>query len=137
MALIILAVCLCCIAVWLGGGTPRHYRFRSCQGQGWRRAFPAASKKQIREFLALFSEAFAFRDSDKLKFSPGDNLLQIYRRLHPQRWLPDALEFETLAADLKQRYALDLNALWSDQLTLGELFDRTLHAPQKRQTASS
>ena len=101
---------------------PRPYRFRNCEGRGWRRTFPTASKDEIRSFLLMFVSAFAFADKDKLKFRPDDKILDVYRSLYPSRWLPDALEFETLAYDLKKQYALDLETIWSDDLTLGELF---------------
>ncbi|WP_295994000.1 hypothetical protein [Rugamonas sp.] len=103
---------------------PRPYRLRSCEGQGWRRTFPTASKEEIRSFLLLFVSAFAFSDKDKLKFGPDDKILDVYRSLYPSQWLPDALELETLANDLQKRYALNLESVWSDDLTLGELFIR-------------
>ena len=101
---------------------PRRYRFRSCEGRDWRLTFPAESKDEIRSFLLLFASAFAFADKDKLKFRPDDKILDVYRSLYPSRWLPDALEFETLAKDLQNRYELKLESVWSDDLTLGELF---------------
>jgi hypothetical protein len=110
------------ISVKYGPSLPRPYRFRSCEGRGWRRTFPTASKDEIRSFLLVFVSAFAFVDKDKLKFRPDDKILDIYRSLYPSRWLPDALEFETLANDLQKRYALKLDSIWSDDLTLGELF---------------
>ena len=70
----------------------------------------------------MFVSAFAFADKDKLKFRPDDKILDVYRNLYPSLWMPDALEFETLTYDLKKQYALDLETIWSDDLTLGELF---------------
>jgi hypothetical protein len=113
------------ISVKYGPSLPRPYRFRSCEGRGWRRTFPTASKDEIRTFLLLFVSAFAFADKDKLKFRPDDKILDIYRSLYPSRWLPDALEFETLANDLQKSYLLKLESVWSDDFTLGELFTRT------------
>lgn len=110
------------ISAKYGPGLPRPYRFRSCEGRAWRRTFPTASKDEIRSFLSLFVSAFAFADQDKIKFRPDDKILEVYRSLYPSRWLPDVLEFETLANDLQKRYALKLEAVWSDDLTLGELF---------------
>lgn len=110
------------VSVKYGPSLPHPYRFRSCEGRGWRRTFPTASKDEIRSFLSLFVSAFAFADKDKLKFQPDDKILEVYRSLYPSQWLPDALEFETLANDLQKRYALKLEAVWSDDLTLGELF---------------
>lgn len=110
------------ISVKYGPSLPRPYRFRSCEGRDWRLTFPAASKDEIRSFLSLFVSAFAFADKDKLKFRPDDKILDVYRSLYPSRWLPDALEFETLAKDLQKRYELELESVWSNDLTLGELF---------------
>lgn len=112
------------ISVKYGPRLPPPYRFRSCEGRGWRRMFPTASKDEIRSFLLLFVSAFAFADRDKLKFRPDDKILDIYRSLYPSRWLPDALEFETLANDLQKRHALKLESIWRNDLTLGELFTR-------------
>jgi propanediol dehydratase small subunit len=108
-----------------GGLLPKSLRSRSCQGEGWRAAFPAASKQQIRELLSLFVSAFGFYETEKLKLSPNDPLLQIYRSLHPHRGQADALEFETLVEDLSRKYRVDLVAVWREDLTLGELFAHT------------
>jgi hypothetical protein len=106
----------------LGASLPRLYQSRRCEGRSWREAFPKASKDEIRTFLLLFVSAFAFSDKDKLKFRPDDKILDIYRALYPSRWMPDALEVETLARDLHARYKLELDLIWSDELTLGEIF---------------
>lgn len=104
------------------GRMPEVYLRRSCQGTGWRRRFPSAPKERIRAFLSLFVESFAFAAGDKLKFSPDDKLLDVYRALYPNRWLPDALELETFAKGLESRFGVRLEALWSEQITLGEVF---------------
>ena len=98
------------------------FRTRASQGRLWRRAFPWASKRQIREFLAVFAEAFAFRDTDKLKFRPDDQLLGIYKTLHPSKWLSDAAEIRKLASELRARYGIALEEVWDEHMTLGALF---------------
>lgn len=90
--------------------------------QGLAQAFPNAPKAEIREFLALFVDAFAFPNEEKLKFSPDDKILSIYRALYPSRWMPDALEVETLAKYIEAKYGLPFASVWSENLTLGELF---------------
>lgn len=112
------------VSVLLDGGMPKAYRARQCQGELWRRRFPEASKQSIREFLALFTSAFAFKEKHALKFAPQDELLAIYRALYPSRLMPDTLEFETLNDDLKAKYKISLGELWNDHLTLGELFSK-------------
>jgi hypothetical protein len=104
------------------GQLPNPLRTRTCQGRQWRRAFPSASKKQIREFLSVFTSAFAFRDADVLRLRPDDQLLSIYRALHPSKWLANAVEFDTLADDLRTRFGVVLEDIWDERLTLGALF---------------
>ncbi len=72
--------------------------------------------------MALFVGAFAFPDKEKLKFGPDDKILSIYRALYPSRWMPDALEVETLAKGIESRYGLSFLRVWNENLTLGELF---------------
>jgi hypothetical protein len=110
--------------LWLKFGTslPKRYRSRKCEGARWRSAFPQATKDDIREFLSLFTSAFAFRDSEKLKFSPNDRVWEIYRDLYPNRWVADALELETLTDDLNKKHGIALSEIWSEKLTLGEVF---------------
>lgn len=122
---IILAIGIAATVLWgviFGGRLPGAYRARACQGRDWRRAFPTAPKTQIREFLALFVQAFAFADKEKLKLSPDDKILSIYRTLYPSRWTPDALEVETLAKDISTKYGVSLASVWNEDLTLGQLF---------------
>lgn len=95
---------------------------RSCQGKVWRCSFPDASKSEIRQFLAVFTESFAFRDHEKLKLNPDDQLLDIYRALYPHKWQADALEFETLNENLEAKYGISFGKVWRDGLTLGQLF---------------
>ena len=107
-------------------------RTRASQGRLWRRAFPWASNRQIREFLAVFAEAFAFRDTDKLKFRPDDQLLGIYKTLHPSKWLSDAAEIQKLARELRARYGVALEEVWDEHMTLGALF---AHVQARKQAA--
>jgi propanediol dehydratase small subunit len=76
----------------------------------------------------LFTAAFAFRDSDKLKFSPNDRVWEIYRDLYPNRWGADALELETLTDELNAKHGIALDEIWSEKLTLGQLFARAQRA---------
>lgn len=128
----ILAILVLLAVAWWAltfGQLPNPFRTRTCQGRQWRRAFPSASKRQIREFLSVFTSAFAFRDTDILKFRPDDQLLGIYRTLHPSKWAADAMEFETLAADLRTRFGVVLEDIWDERMTLGALF---AHIQQSR-----
>jgi hypothetical protein len=106
-----------------GGFVPQPYRARNCQATEWCRSFPSASTEDIREFLRVFVEAFAFRDTEKLKFNPNDGIEDIYRALYPGRETPDALEFNFLARNVERKYGLRLADVWRDGFTLGELFE--------------
>jgi hypothetical protein len=109
-------------AVTFGQRLPKALRERACQGRAWRRAFPDAPKSEIREFLSIVASAFAFAQSQRLKLSPSDQLLQIYRSRYPVENWPDQLELETLHRHMRIRYGVDLVAEWNDQVTLGDLF---------------
>jgi propanediol dehydratase small subunit len=100
------------------------YWTRSCMGRAWKQTFPQASKDEIRQFLYVFVDAFAFPKGRALQFAPADCVLAVYRSLYPVQGWPDALELETLALGLERRYTVDLPKLWRDDLTLGELFSR-------------
>lgn len=116
----------------LGARPPAPYGQRVCQGAAWRRAFPHASKQDLRDFLAVFADAFAFRSSSRLNFSPDDSLLAIYLAHYPSRWTPDALELETLAQQVERHYKVHFADLWHERLTLGELFAAVCRVPEVR-----
>lgn len=132
--LVILVLLAFAWAMLAFGQLPNPLRTRTCQGRQWRRAFPSASKKQIREFLSVFTSAFAFRDADLLKFRPDDQLLSIYRALHPAKWMADAAAFETLAQELRTRFGIALEDIWDERMTLGALF---AHIQQAKHPAAA
>jgi hypothetical protein len=103
---------------------PAHYQARPCQGRAWRRAFPVAGKQHIRRFLQLFTDAFGFPQSSVLRFRPDDPVMEVYRALYPRNGM-DAMELEHWALSLQRHYALGAQAIWRDNLTLGELFAMT------------
>ena len=114
-------------AFWFGRNgvpLPKPLGSRSCQGAGWRSAFPSTSKEEIRSFLSVFIEAFLFHERHRLKFNTGDSIFGIYRAMYPHKWQPDGLELETLAASIEKKYGVRLAEVWSESLTLGELFAR-------------
>jgi propanediol dehydratase small subunit len=109
-------------AVRSGGTLPSPYRLRECQGKTWRRAFPDASKTEVRRFLSVFTESFAFSDAEKLKFNPNDQLLDVYRALYPYKWQADAMELETLSEEIQAKYGVEFSHVWRRDMTLGQLF---------------
>jgi len=128
--LVLLAVAWSALAI---GQISNPFRARTSQARHWRRAFPSASKRQIGEFLALFADAFSFRDSEAFKFRPDDQLLGIYRAFNPSKWGGDALEFNRLADELRKRYGVALADIWDERITLGTLFSSVQQ--QKRNPA--
>lgn len=100
------------------------YWQRACTGRSWRRTFPEAGPHEIRQFLYMFVGAFAFSKKRALQFAPTDRVLSIYRSIYPSKGTPDALELETFAKLLHEQYRLDLQAIWRENLTLGEIFAR-------------
>lgn len=103
-------------------GLPKEYRLRKCMGKYWKSIFPSSSKEDIREFLILFTDAFAFSNKDKLSFTPNDKIYDIYTALYPSKWMADSLEIETLARDIENKYHINFIELWNEDLTLGDLF---------------
>lgn len=119
--------CLLLIAALCGGKAPKPYARRKCMGKHWKRAFPQASKHEIRAFLLLFADAFAFKPVYKLQFAPHDRILDIYNASVGTLGM-DALELETLAYRIEREYHVDFTAVWSETLTLGDLFLHASHA---------
>jgi hypothetical protein len=100
---------------------------RPCAGIRWVRRFPDAPKAEIRAFLHRFAEAFAFEERDACKFTPDEQIAAIYSaRYDPLFMFDDRMEYESLADTLKRHYAIDLHAVWRDDITLGELFTLAL-----------
>jgi hypothetical protein len=108
--------------LWTSDTLPKKYRNRNCMGKKWKSTFPNSGKEDIREFLLMFTDAFAFSQNDKLKFEPDDKILVIYRELYPSKSTPDSLEVETLIDDCEKKYSINFNDFWHDNLTLGELY---------------
>ena len=108
------------------------YWQRACTGRQWKRRFPDASKSQIRAFLELFVNAFAFSSKRRLCFSPDDLVMDIYLALYPPDWsFADALELETLALDLEKTYGANVLPVWRDDITIGYLFAHTRDSPRR------
>lgn len=93
-------------------------------GKNWKKSFPNTPKEEIRKFLILFTDAFAFSNKNKLKFEPDDKVLEIYRELYPSKWMADSLEVETLAGELEKEYSINFNEIWYEELSLGEIFSK-------------
>jgi len=109
----------------------QRYWDRICTGREWRRRFPNTPQKEIRQFLQAFVEGFAFKDKDRLRFSPDDKIMDVYRALYPSKGGADSLEIETFAMLLKEEYRFDLALVHDPDVTLGKLFELILRSAQK------
>jgi len=114
---------------FFGGQAPKPYKYRDCMGKQWKNEFPKASKEEIRKFLLIFVNAFAFRDDQRLKFEPNDKIYEIYKSVTGWSGV-DAMELETLSDNLEKQYSVSLRQIWHENLTLGELFQSILNAQQ-------
>lgn len=125
-AIAVLLVALILLTVlWhkrFGGYMPAPYRSRPCQGFAWKQHFPGSPDDEIRSFLRLFAQAFAYRDVQMLQVSPDDRLIDVYRAHHPKIGGVDGLELETFAAETEKKYKINCSVIWSEALTFGALF---------------
>ncbi|MCH4296697.1 hypothetical protein MJ923_20545 [Shewanella sp. 3B26] len=128
IALIIIVLALAIAWSVYIGDVPKKYKVRSCTGKHWKTAFPHSTKEDIRKFLLLFTDAFAFSPKQKLKFEPEDKILDIYKALYPKKWMADSLEIETLAEDIEKVYQIDFASIWHENLTLGDLYSQVQNA---------
>lgn len=101
------------------------YWQRSCTRTQWYNCFPDVSKEAIHEFLQIFVDGFAFSSKKCFKFSPDDKVMDIYSSLYPVKGWPDALEIETFAINLEEKYGLELAKIEDYDITLGRLFEMT------------
>ena len=106
----------------------RRYWKRACTGLRWRRRFPKVRISEVREFLDLFVDAFAFRRKKRCCFLPEDKVMEVYRALYPPGSLADSMELETFSMKLNKRYGIDIAGLWREDMALGELFELTHRA---------
>ena len=135
--LIALMIAGCVVAQVMTGRKLREtlspYWSRKCTGFLWKRAFPQASKNDIRSFLSLFVEVFGIRKSRRLCFVPNDKVLDVYKALHPPGWcIPDNFELEDLVLEIEKRYGVDVTHRWNETITLGELFNLSLKTTQNK-----
>ena len=100
---------------------------RFCAGVRWRRYCPDAAPDDIRRFLALFVDSFAFPRKYRNRLRPTDKVMDLYRVLNPPDCtLGDVMELETLASELERTYRLDIEERWHEDITLGDLFRRAM-----------
>ena len=103
------------------------YHLRSCEGRRWKAEFPTAEKNDIRAFLRCLVEAMDFPEKEKLKFSPNDKLLDIYRSIYGGKTpFSDDMECERFLLGLSQSFKIEpeklAESIKDEQITLGRLF---------------
>ena len=103
---------------------------RPCAGILWHRRFPKVPHDEIRAFLKMFTDAFAFDEVHFCNFRPDEQPIEIYSaRYVPLLNADDHSEFESLADALKTTYGIDAYPVWRDGMTLGDLFELTRSNP--------
>lgn len=102
----------------------------SCTGRLWRRAFPTSTKQDIRQFLEIVLSSFGIADSYRLRLAPTVKLMDLYRAVEPPGFSMgvDAMELETFALEIEDRFGVDLFECWKEELTLGDVFTLTQSA---------
>jgi len=103
----------------------RPYWERACAGVRWRRRFPDAPKREIREFLDLFIDAFGFRQQRRCCFRPEDRVMDVYHAVYPPGSAVDGMELESFCKSLRKRYGIDFAPSWREDITLGEIYEQT------------
>jgi hypothetical protein len=103
----------------------RGYWDRKCTGREWRRAYPFATKHEIRKFLSNFVTAFGFKENRRLCFRPSDKVMEIYNTLYSTEGEPDGMELEDLVETVRHEYGFNLVSVWREEMTLGDIFDFT------------
>src|SRR5262245_54522345 len=97
----------------------RYWR-RACTAFRWHRRFPDAPNSEIRDFLDLFVDAFAFSPKRRCCFSPDDRIMEVYRTIYPSNGFgADSMELEFLCKMIEKRYRFDLATSWHEKITLG------------------
>ena len=129
----IVAVVLLVVAGILIGQLPKTYRLRGCQGKRWRERFPEADPGEIRRFLGLFTDGFAFSGKHKLRFHPDDSIIDVYRSLYSRWWSvsADAMELEDFAMRIRDGYGVDLTTVGYPDVTLGQVFQMVKRRPNQ------
>ncbi|HXS52164.1 MAG TPA: hypothetical protein VN782_06495 [Usitatibacter sp.] len=113
------------------GGPPQPYHGRPCQGRQWRREFPEARNREVDAFLGKLAQALSYPPRDKLKLRPDDAVYQVYRARCRLGWT-GARERDRLCQLMEKRYHVVLDDLWTETLTLGELFEATRVGADRR-----
>jgi len=103
----------------------KKYWLRSCTGREWRRHFPDSPKEDIRSFLKVFIDCFGFSVSKRLKFSPNDKVMDVYKTLYPTSRGDDLMELESFLLRLAESYGEDVADAFTPDSTLGDIFMMT------------
>ena len=91
--------------------TNEYVRHRAAHPGAWEHQYPAELEPLVRKVLGTIQTAFLLRDDDIHRLRPDDRLSAIYQAAYPKRWQADTLEFETLHADLREKYHVPESAL--------------------------
>ena len=127
------------VEAMFGRRLPKPYRYRVCMGRVWRERFPSASKSEIRHFLDIFIDAFLFGARHRLKFSPDDKVINIYKALYPSKWMADAMETVVLLTSLEKEYRVEFPEAFAEAegVTLGDIFEFVMKHPNSAANGAS
>jgi propanediol dehydratase small subunit len=95
----------------------RAIKRRPCSGRDWRRRFPDLSRESLREFLIICSANFyLFGKKNSLKLTPDDRIRAIGLACGA-----DGCDYDEFCSAMSTFYHIDLNELWYEEMTFGEL----------------
>lgn len=100
---------------------------RPCSGLHWRRCYTNSTSDDIRQYLAIVSDAFGYPKPLELKLRPSDRVMELYYIRNPPGPLQmaDDMELEHLSLSIEETYGIDLDKHWHHGITLGEIYDLT------------
>jgi len=104
----------------------REFYRRPSAEDDWSAQFPERSPEAIRDFLVMFTDAFAIREKHWRVFRPDDRLHAVYRALNVAPWnmQTDSMEYEIFDLLLMKKYGVGLRGFVEESTTLGQVFGR-------------
>jgi hypothetical protein len=126
MALVVIGVPAIAYGAWIWFRTEREmkrYWGRPSTATLWASSFPDATPADIRSFLEIFVDAFAFGAKRAFCFGPEDRLSEIYDALYPCGSRGAGGEMTCFYLMLQRRYGRSISADEFSGMSLGEIFD--------------
>ncbi|HWQ91507.1 MAG TPA: hypothetical protein VN673_07530 [Clostridia bacterium] len=64
----------------------------------------------------------------RCRFLPEDSVMDVYHAVYPLGSVVDGMELESFCRGLKTRYGIDVAESWREDITLGEIYEKTHRA---------